>query len=183
MKRVVNILKEREAYAGTFYEIGEHSPIAGIKNGIQLFRASGADVIVSVGGGSPIDATKAMIYNIQKESGGAFYGQIAIPTTLSAAEYTVSYLISSCDLNMTYVFSDRCGLYKRTRTESCCRCSGVGPVWRYTRCRANHCNSGTSLVSIYWILSGQFPYFAPSGYPLASALLTMPLVRGFYLSY
>jgi alcohol dehydrogenase class IV len=89
VRRVENVLKERQAYGATFYQIGEHSPIADIKNGIQVFRESGADVIISVGGGSPIDASKAMIYTIQRESGGEFYRQIAIPTTLSAAEYTV----------------------------------------------------------------------------------------------
>jgi alcohol dehydrogenase class IV len=90
VRRVENVLKERNAYAATFYGIGEHNPVAGIKNGIQAFRDSGADAIVSIGGGSPIDASKVMIYTIQKESGGDFYKQIAIPTTLSAAEYNVS---------------------------------------------------------------------------------------------
>ena len=85
-----SVLKERDAYSATFYEIGEHSPIADIKKGVQAFRDSGADVIVSVGGGSPIDASKAIIHTTQKESGGDFYKLIAIPTTLSAAEYTVS---------------------------------------------------------------------------------------------
>jgi len=88
VKKVESVLKERGAHGGTFYEIGEHSPIAGIKNGIKAFQDAGADVIVSVGGGSPIDASKAIIYTIQQEAGGAYYRQIAIPTTLSAAEYT-----------------------------------------------------------------------------------------------
>jgi alcohol dehydrogenase class IV len=92
VRRVENLLKERDAYGATFYEIGEHAPIAGIRNGVQVFRDSGADVIVAVGGGSPIDASKAMIHTIQKDSGGAFHSIIAIPTTLSAAEYTVSRL-------------------------------------------------------------------------------------------
>ena len=52
-------------------------------------KDSGADIIVSVGGGSPIDASKAILYNLQKETGGPTLRQIAIPTTLSAAEYTV----------------------------------------------------------------------------------------------
>lgn len=43
-----------------------------------------------MGGGSPIDAAKAILWNVQQESGGAFYRQISVPTTLSAAEYTVS---------------------------------------------------------------------------------------------
>jgi alcohol dehydrogenase class IV len=88
VKRVESILKEHGAHGATFYEIGEHAPIAGIKNGIKAFRDVGADVIVSIGGGSPIDASKTIIHTIQQETGGAYYRQIAIPTTLSAAEYT-----------------------------------------------------------------------------------------------
>jgi alcohol dehydrogenase class IV len=98
VRRVENVLKERNSYGATFYEIGEHAPISGIKKGIEVFRDSGADVIVSVGGGSPIDASKAMIHTIQKESGGAFYRQIAIPTTLSAAEYTVCFPVINMPL-------------------------------------------------------------------------------------
>lgn len=84
------ILRARDAHGATFFEIGEHAPIAGIQNGIKAFRDCGADVIVAVGGGSPVDASKAIIHTMQQESGGAFYRQIAIPTTLSAAEYTAS---------------------------------------------------------------------------------------------
>lgn len=90
VQRVESVLKEHGAYAATFHEIGQHAPVAGIHNGLRVFKESGADVIVSVGGGSPVDASKAILYFHQKETGGAFLSQIAIPTTLSAAEYTVS---------------------------------------------------------------------------------------------
>ncbi|KAI0717292.1 iron-containing alcohol dehydrogenase [Cerioporus squamosus] len=89
VKTVENILRERNAYGATFYEIGEHSPVAGIRAGVQKFKDVGADVIVSVGGGSPVDASKAILYFVQQEHGGRYLPQIAIPTTLSAAEYTV----------------------------------------------------------------------------------------------
>ena len=92
MKSVENILKQRDAFGATLFDIGEHTPIAGIKRGIQAFKDAGADIIVSVGGGSPIDASKAILHNIQQESGGPFFKQIAVPTTLSAAEYTVSVM-------------------------------------------------------------------------------------------
>ncbi|KAH9894929.1 iron-containing alcohol dehydrogenase [Cubamyces lactineus] len=88
VKKVENILKEHNAYGATFYEIGQHSPIAGIRDGLKRFKDVGADVIVSVGGGSPVDAAKAILYFQQQETGGPFLRQIAIPTTLSAAEYT-----------------------------------------------------------------------------------------------
>lgn len=89
VKKVETILKQHDAYAQTFYEIGQHSPIADIRKGVEIFKEHHCDVIVSVGGGSPIDASKAIRYNLQKESGGTTLPQIAIPTTLSAAEYTV----------------------------------------------------------------------------------------------
>ncbi|KAF7428599.1 hypothetical protein PC9H_007826 [Pleurotus ostreatus] len=88
VRRVEAILKEHDAYGATFHEIGEHSPIAGIRAGIQAFKNVGADVIVAVGGGSPVDASKAMLYFLHEEGGPQRY-QIAIPTTLSAAEYSI----------------------------------------------------------------------------------------------
>jgi alcohol dehydrogenase class IV len=89
IKKVENVLKEKNAYGATFSEIGEHAPVAGIRSGIKAFKDAGADIIVSVGGGSPVDASKAIIYMLQEETGGPYARQIAIPTTLSAAEYTI----------------------------------------------------------------------------------------------
>ncbi|KAF8070522.1 alcohol dehydrogenase IV [Lyophyllum atratum] len=89
VKEVENLLKEHGAYGTTFYEIGQHSPISGIRRAIEIFRQYQCDGIVSVGGGSPIDASKAILYFLQKETGGPTLFQIAIPTTLSAAEYSI----------------------------------------------------------------------------------------------
>jgi len=46
-------------------------------------------VLIGLGGGSPIDAAKAVSFFAQQDTGGAFIPQIAIPTTLSAAEFTM----------------------------------------------------------------------------------------------
>ena len=89
MRKVEGILREQNCYAATFYNIGEHTPISGVRAGVDAFKKSGADIIVSVGGGSPIDASKAIIFFLHEQLGGEFLRQIAIPTTLSAAEYTV----------------------------------------------------------------------------------------------
>ncbi|EPQ57494.1 iron-containing alcohol dehydrogenase [Gloeophyllum trabeum ATCC 11539] len=89
VKKVENVLRERGAYGTTFWEIGEHAPVAGIRKCIQALKECGADIVVSVGGGSPVDAAKAVIYFLQKDSGGSFLPHVAIPTTLSAAEYTI----------------------------------------------------------------------------------------------
>ncbi|KAI0051207.1 alcohol dehydrogenase IV [Auriscalpium vulgare] len=90
VKTVESILRAENAFGATFYDIGEHSPIAGIRAGVQAFKDAGADIIVSVGGGSPIDASKAIIFHLKQEKPESpTYRQIAIPTTLSAAEYTI----------------------------------------------------------------------------------------------
>ncbi|KAJ7666534.1 hypothetical protein B0H17DRAFT_1089595 [Mycena rosella] len=90
VNKVAAILKAQDAYAGVFFEIGEHTPVAGIDACIKVFMDSGADFILALGGGSPIDGAKAIRYRIQEQTGAAAPPlQIAIPTTLSAAEYTI----------------------------------------------------------------------------------------------
>ncbi|KAJ6567367.1 alcohol dehydrogenase IV [Mycena vulgaris] len=87
---VTEILKAHDAYAGVFTDIGEHTPVAGINACIKVFHDTGADFIVALGGGSPIDGAKAIRYRIQEQTGAAAPPfQIAIPTTLSAAEYSI----------------------------------------------------------------------------------------------
>ena len=82
-------MKEKQIYGATFSEIGQHSPIAGIKRGVQVLKDLNGDTIVSVGGGSPIDASKLILDFLKQERGGPILTHVAIPTTLSAAEYTV----------------------------------------------------------------------------------------------
>ncbi|KAJ7499415.1 iron-containing alcohol dehydrogenase [Mycena latifolia] len=90
VRKVTDVLTAADAFAGVFTEIGEHTPVAGINKCIDVFKASGADFIVAVGGGSPIDGAKAIRYRIMEMSGkDAPPPQIAIPTTLSAAEYSI----------------------------------------------------------------------------------------------
>jgi maleylacetate reductase len=81
-------------HAGTFANIRQHTPRSDVTRAIEMARSQGADVLVSVGGGSPIDATKAVAMTLAEESGN-FLPQIAIPTTLSAAEF--SHLVGVTD--------------------------------------------------------------------------------------
>lgn len=63
------------------------SPIADIREATALMAKSGCDILISVGGGSPIDSAKAIAYNIHQET-GKWIPSIAVPTTLSVAETT-----------------------------------------------------------------------------------------------
>ena len=73
-----------ERHAATWGGVREHVPAGGVGELAALLRDSGADGAVAVGGGSPIDATKAALYHLD----GGRTRQIAVPTTLSAAEFT-----------------------------------------------------------------------------------------------
>jgi alcohol dehydrogenase class IV len=103
-------------YAGLFTEIGAHTPRADVLKALQAARDTGADVLVALGGGSIIDACKvvqlAIDQDIQTEAELLQYAQlgdgsrgpkagdyslfskpskirqIAVPTTLSGAEFS-----------------------------------------------------------------------------------------------
>ncbi|KAF3050286.1 hypothetical protein E8E11_009011 [Didymella keratinophila] len=76
-----------EMHGGTFHKIGQHAPIQLIREATEMMSKSGCDILVSVGGGSPIDSAKAIAHNIHKET-GRWIPSIAVPTTLSVAETT-----------------------------------------------------------------------------------------------
>jgi maleylacetate reductase len=60
--------------------VGQHAPVADVDAGEAAVRESGAETLVSFGGGSPIDAAKLVSIRL----GGLTH--YAVPTTLSAAE-------------------------------------------------------------------------------------------------
>ena len=80
--RVEQLLGTR--HVGTFSGMREHVPGGAVTELASLLRSTGADGVVSVGGGSPIDGAKAALHHYD----GGDTAQIAIPTTLSAAEFT-----------------------------------------------------------------------------------------------
>jgi len=76
-------------HAATFDGIGEHAPRSGVTWAAEMARAYRADTLVSVGGGSPIDAAKAVALTLAGDDGqGTILPHVAIPTTLSAAEFS-----------------------------------------------------------------------------------------------
>jgi alcohol dehydrogenase class IV len=80
--------------------IGSHAPVSNVEHALELRRGSRPDLIVSLGGGGPIDAAKAVARGRMEAgrrigAGGAgnrpdladqFLPHLAVPTTLSAAE-------------------------------------------------------------------------------------------------
>jgi alcohol dehydrogenase class IV len=87
VKQVEQVLGGR--HAGTFSKIGEHAPIAQLDEATKIVeRDASVDTVISIGGGSPIDSSKAVSYRLHEKSGKYLY-HIAIPTTLSASECTM----------------------------------------------------------------------------------------------
>jgi alcohol dehydrogenase class IV len=82
ISRVEQILGGR--HVTTYSGVREFVPAGAVRELTALLREHGADGVVSVGGGSPIDASKAALYHHDEGNSP----QIAVPTTLSAAEFT-----------------------------------------------------------------------------------------------
>jgi len=87
IKQVEELLGSR--HAATFSKIGQHSPVKDIDEALEVvLKDDKIDTIISVGGGSPIDAAKAISYRLNERKPGNFLHHITIPTTLSAGECT-----------------------------------------------------------------------------------------------
>ncbi len=76
VRRVEELLGER--HAGTYSEVGQHTPRSAVEEAAR--KARGSDLLVSVGGGSVIDGTKAVARVL------GYPTHLAVPTTLSGAE-------------------------------------------------------------------------------------------------
>ena len=80
IRRVEELLGAR--HAGTYAGIGQHTPGGAVEEAAAQAESAAADLLVSVGGGSAVDGTKA----VARELG--YPAQVAVPTTLSAAEWS-----------------------------------------------------------------------------------------------
>ena len=80
VRRVEGLLGER--HAGTFAGMGQHTPGSAVERAAAEAESAAADLLVSFGGGSVVDGTKA----VARELG--YPVQVAVPTTLSAAEWS-----------------------------------------------------------------------------------------------
>jgi hypothetical protein len=144
ISRVESVINKNASVAGVFSEIGEHAPVVGIRKGVEALGAGQADGIVAVGGGSPIDASKAIVHFYHEANGGPYLKLIAVPTTLSAAEYTVRSFCIFCIMRMVYLDSciiDWGRLHKRHWTQSRSLFHATCAIRHHFGCRANPCHS------------------------------------------
>ena len=119
-QKVTDILdKEGLAYE-MFSEIKPNPTIQNVQSGVAAFKASGADCIVAIGGGSSMDTAKAIgiiINNPEFADVRSLEGVaptknksvpiIAVPTTAgTAAEVTINYVITDVQKNRKMVCVD-----------------------------------------------------------------------------
>jgi maleylacetate reductase len=81
-----NLIRRVEAllggkHVGTFDGIGQHTPGGAVERAAVEAELAAADLLVSVGGGSVIDGTKAVARQL------GYPQHVAVPTTLSGAEW------------------------------------------------------------------------------------------------
>ncbi len=68
-----------DKHAGTYSGMGQHTPGSSVEEAAR--EARGSDLLVSAGGGSVVDGTKAVARDL------GYPTQVAVPTTLSGAEW------------------------------------------------------------------------------------------------
>jgi alcohol dehydrogenase len=92
--------------AGVFSEIKQHAPMSGIRRAATAVREAEADSLISLGGGSPIDSTKIIVKELSEDFQRPAIPHIAVPTTLSAAEFSHIAGMTDEKLNRKTGFQD-----------------------------------------------------------------------------
>ena len=119
-KKVTDILYENGLSYDIYSDIKANPTIENVQNGVAAFKASGADYIVAIGGGSSMDTAKAIgiiIANPEFEDVRSLEGVaptkkpcvpiIAVPTTAgTAAEVTINYVITDVERKRKFVCVD-----------------------------------------------------------------------------
>ncbi|MGN0460057.1 MAG: lactaldehyde reductase [Ruminococcus sp.] len=119
-KKVTDILEESAIDYELYSEIKANPTVENVKTGVEAFKASGADCIVAIGGGSSMDTAKAIGIIIENPEFGDVVSLegvaptknkcvpiIAVPTTAgTAAEVTINYVITDTEKNRKMVCVD-----------------------------------------------------------------------------
>ena len=119
-KKVTDVLDENGIHYDIYSDIKPNPTIENVTHGVEAFKASGADVIVAVGGGSSMDTAKAIgiiatnpeFSDVRSLEGVAPTKHksapiIAVPTTAgTAAEVTINYVITDVEKKRKFVCVD-----------------------------------------------------------------------------
>lgn len=118
--KVTNLLDEAGLAYEIFDEVKANPAVCVIKKGVEKFKASGADYMIAIGGGSPIDSAKGIGIIINNPEFGDVLSLegvapthqkcvpiIAVPTTAgTAAEVTINYVITDEEKKRKFVCVD-----------------------------------------------------------------------------
>lgn len=119
-KKVTDILDNEGLAYEIYSDIKPNPTIENVKHGVESFKASKADYIIAIGGGSSMDTAKAIgiiITNPEFEDVRSLEGVaptkkpcvpiIAVPTTAgTAAEVTINYVITDVEKKRKFVCVD-----------------------------------------------------------------------------
>lgn len=120
VKKVTDLLDAAEISYTIYSDIKANPTIENVQNGVETFKACGADCIVAIGGGSAMDTAKAIgiiITNPEYADVRSLEGVaptkkpcvpiIAVPTTAgTAAEVTINYVITDVEKKRKFVCVD-----------------------------------------------------------------------------
>ncbi|MDO4663414.1 MAG: lactaldehyde reductase [Erysipelotrichaceae bacterium] len=119
-KKVTDLLDAASLDYEIYSDIKPNPTIANVKNGVEAYKKSGADYMITIGGGSSMDTGKAIgiiINNPEFEDVRSLEGvaptknptvyTIAVPTTAgTAAEATINYVITDEEKKRKFVCVD-----------------------------------------------------------------------------
>lgn len=119
-KKVTDVLDEAGLAYEIYSDIKPNPTIKNVQTGVAAFKASGADYIIAIGGGSSMDTAKAVgiiITNPEFADVRSLEGVaptkkpcvpiIAVPTTAgTAAEVTINYVITDVEKKRKFVCVD-----------------------------------------------------------------------------
>ena len=119
-KKVTDVLDEAGLVYEIYSDIKPNPTIENVQSGVTAYKASGADYIIAIGGGSSMDTAKAIgiiINNPEFEDVRRLEGVaptkkpcvpiIAVPTTAgTAAEVTINYVITDVEKKRKFVCVD-----------------------------------------------------------------------------
>lgn len=119
-KKVTDVLENAGIEYTLYSDIKPNPTIENVQHGVEVFKESGADCIVAIGGGSSMDTAKAVgiiinnpeFADVRSLEGVASTKNkavpiIAVPTTAgTAAEVTINYVITDVEKNRKMVCVD-----------------------------------------------------------------------------